>query len=78
MTSGQSIESSSQFAAKQNVINNNGGVGVVSEFKPTVGKKASKISFNEEHLGTFEDEIKVEEDNEDVLKDDDIRKIARL
>ena len=77
MTSGQSIESS-QFAAKQNIINNHGGVGAVSEFKPTVGRKVSKMSFNEEHLGTFEDEIQMDENNEDVLADDDIRKIARL
>ena len=77
MTSGQSIESS-QFAAKQNIINNNGGVGAVSEFKPTVGRKVSKMSFNEERLGTFEDEIQMDENNEDVLADDDIRKIARL
>ena len=78
MTSGQSLESS-QFAAKQNIINNNGGVGAVSEFKPTVGKKVSKMSFNEERLGTFEDEIQMnDEANEDVLADDDIRKIARL
>lgn len=36
------------------------------------------MSFNEEHLGTFEDEIQMDENNEDVLADDDIRKIARL
>ena len=77
MTSGQSIDSS-QFAAKQNIINNNGGVGPVTEFKPTVGSKVSKMSFNEERLGTFEDEIEMDENNEDVLADDDIRKIARL
>ena len=77
MTSGQSIDSS-QFAAKQNIINNNGGVGAVSEFKPTVGRKVSKMSLNEDRLGTFEDEIEIDENNEDVLADDDIRKIARL
>ena len=53
-------------------------MGAVSEFKPTVGRKVSKMSFNEERLGTFEDEIQMDENNEDVLADDDIRKIARL
>lgn len=53
-------------------------MGPVSEFKPTVGRKVSKMSFNEDRLGTFEDEIEMDENNEDVLADDDIRKIARL
>lgn len=53
-------------------------MGPVTEFKPTVGSKVSKMSFNEERLGTFEDEIEMDENNEDVLADDDIRKIARL
>ena len=77
MTSGQSIDSS-QFAAKQNIITKDGSVGAVSEFKPTVGRKVSKMSLNEDRLGTFEDEIEIDENNEDVLADDDIRKIARL
>lgn len=36
------------------------------------------MSLNEDRLGTFEDEIEIDENNEDVLADDDIRKIARL